>query len=111
MKVSVNQLEGNITHIVLDGRLDVAGTQEAETEFNAAVAAANHVIVDLSKVPFICSLGIRLLVTGAQAQSKLGGKLVLMAPDELTLRTLKTTGIDQIVPIVSMIPMSLAGPD
>ena len=99
MKVSVSQLKGNISHIVLDGRLDVTGTQAAEAEFNATVAAAKNVIVDLSKVPFICSLGIRLLVAGAQAQSKLGGKMVLMGPDEMTRKILKTTGIDQLIPV------------
>lgn len=99
MKVSVSQPKENISHIVLDGRLDVTGTQAVEVEFNAMVAAAKCVIVDLSRVPFIASLGIRLLVAGAQAQSKLGGKLVLMGPDELTRKILKTTGIDQLIPV------------
>ena len=53
MKVSVDHPKENITRIVLDGRLDVAGTQAAEAEFNAAVAAGPNVIVDLGKVPFI----------------------------------------------------------
>lgn len=99
MKVSINQIKGNISHVVLDGRLDVAGTQAAEVEFNTALAAARSVIVDLSKVSFIASLGIRLLVAGAQAQSRLGGKMVLMDPDKLPREVLKTTGIDQLIPV------------
>jgi len=87
--------------IVLDGRLDNAGAQEAEAEFNAAVAAAPNVIIDLGKVPFIASVGIRLLVTAMQTQAKLGGKLVLMNADEVTRKVLKTTGIDQLVPVCS----------
>lgn len=108
MKVSVDQPKANIQRIVLDGRLDVAGTQSAEAEFNAAVAAGPNVIVDLAKVPFIASLGIRLLVAGAQTRSKLGGKMVLMNPDELTRKILKTTGIDQLVPICNGLDEALA---
>ncbi len=103
-----SQAKGDVSRIVLDGRLDVAGVQAAEAEFNAAVAAGLNVIVDLSKVSFIASLGIRLLVAGSQAQSKMGGKMVLMGPDELIRRILKTTGIDQLVPVCSGLDEALA---
>jgi anti-anti-sigma factor len=99
MKITVDQPKSNVQRIVLDGRLDVAGTQAAEAQFNAAVAAGPNVIVDLGKVPFIASLGIRLLVAGSQTLAKKGGKMVLMNADELTRKILKTTGIDQLVPI------------
>lgn len=99
MKVIVDQAKGNISRIALHGRLDVAGVQAAEADFKAAVAATPNVIVDLSQVPFIASLGVRLLVAGSQTQSKMGGKMVLMGADELTRRILKTTGLDQLVPV------------
>ena len=99
MKISVDQPKANVQRINLDGRLDVAGTQGVEAAFNAAVTKGPNVVVDLAKVPFIASLGIRLLVAGAQTLSKNGGKMVLMNPDELTRKILKTTGIDQLVPI------------
>lgn len=108
MKVSVEPTPKGISRIVLDGRLDVAGTQAAESEFNAAVAAAANVIVDLGKVPFIASVGIRMLVAGTRTQSKLGGKMVMMGPDEVTRKILFTTGIDQLVPIRDSLEEALA---
>ena len=108
MKVSVDQPKENINRIVLEGRLDVAGTQAAEAEFNTAVGAGPNVIVDLAKVPFIASLGLRMLVAGAQTRSKLGGKMVLMGPDELSRRILKTTGIDQLIPVCNSLDEALA---
>lgn len=108
MKVSVEVAKQNINRIVLDGRLDVAGTQAAEPEFKAAVAAGPNVIVDLGKVPFVASVGVRLLVAGSQAQAKLGGKMVLMGPDEVTRKILKTTGIDQLVPVRDTLDEALA---
>ncbi len=108
MKVSVEPAKNSIVRIVLDGRLDVAGTQAAEAEFNAAVAAGPNVIVDLGKVPFIASVGIRMLVAGTRTQTALGGKMVVMGPDEVTRRILKTTGIDQLVPVRDSLDEALA---
>lgn len=89
--------QGNVTRIALDGRLDAAGTAAIESQFAKHCAATPNVIVDLSKVQFIASVGIRMLVAGAQAQSKIGGKLVLLNPDDMARRILKTTGIDQLM--------------
>ena len=54
-------------------------------------------MVDLSKVPFFASMGIRMLVAGAQAKRK--GKMVLLSPDDMTRRILKTTGLDPLVAV------------
>ena len=108
MKVSVETAKQNVRRIILDGRLDAAGAQAAEADFNAAVAAGPNVIVDLGKVPFIASVGVRLLVTGTQTQAKLGGKMVLMNPDEVTQRILKTTGLNQLMPVCKGLEEALA---
>lgn len=99
MKVVVSEVQAGLSRVLLDGRLDAAGVQAGEAEFNSAIAATNNVIVDLEKVPFIASIGIRLLVAGAQAKTKAGGKMVMVHPDEHTSRILKTTGIDQLIPV------------
>ena len=98
MDVSVDEVKG-IRRITLSGRLDADGVREVEADFHAAATAEPNVIVDLSAVPFLASLGIRMLVAASQEQEQLGGKLVLAGPDELTKRVLFTTGIDQLVPV------------
>ncbi|MDH4189812.1 MAG: STAS domain-containing protein [Betaproteobacteria bacterium] len=98
MNIDIQQ-HGNVYKIDLDGRLDTAGAGAIDAAFSAHCASKPNVIVDLGKVPFIASIGIRLLVAGAQAQSKIGGKMVLMKPDEMARRILKTTGIERLMPI------------
>jgi anti-sigma B factor antagonist len=98
MAVAVDQV-GAIRRVSLEGRLDVAGVEAVEAEFNAAATAEPNVIVDLSGVPFLASLGVRMLVAASQDQEKIGGKLVLAGPDELTRRILWTTGINQLIPV------------
>lgn len=108
MKVTVDMIRNNVVLIELDGRLDLAGTQLAEAQFNAAASAGRNAIVSLARVPFIASVGIRMLMGGARTQSRMGGKLVLMAPDEISLKILKTTGIDQLVPVRADLDAALA---
>jgi len=98
MSIQIQQ-HGSVYRIELEGPLDTAGTAAINAEFTAHCNSKPNVIVDLGKVSYIASIGIRLLVTGAKAQSKIGGKMVLMRPDELARRILKTTGIDELMPV------------
>ena len=98
MTVSVDEVRG-IRRVSLSGRLDADGLRSVEDDFHAAATAEPNVIVDLSDVDFLASMGIRMLVSASQDQEQLGGRLVLAGPDELTMRILKATGIDQLVPV------------
>jgi len=108
MEMSVDLQKGNVNRIVLNGRLDALGTQAVEAKFNSAVAEHPSVVVDLGKVSFIASVGLRMLVAGAQARKKLGGKMVMVSPDELTQRILMTTGLDQLIPAFNSLDEALA---
>ncbi len=98
MSVAVDQV-GSVRRVSLDGRLDADGVRAIEAEFHEAATAEPNVIIDLSAVPFMASLGVRMLVSASQDQEKAGGKLVLVSPDEMTMRVLKTTGINQLIPV------------
>lgn len=93
-------LSDNVTQLILSGRLDPEGTQAIENAFSfvTTVRAAN-IIVDLSGVTFLASIGIRLLMTSARTQANRGGMLVLAAPQPLVRKVLETAGIDQLIPL------------
>jgi anti-anti-sigma factor len=99
MDMDVEEIEGDVTNVVLRGRLDTAGAGAIDLRFNVIAGARRAVIVDLSGVDFLASLGIRLLVIGAKAIKNKGGKLVILSPDENVFGVLKTAGIDQMMPI------------
>jgi anti-anti-sigma regulatory factor len=48
-------------------RLDIEGAFKIDSEFNRVAEEKKNVLVDLSDVTFIASLGIRTLITGAKA--------------------------------------------
>ena len=100
MQLESKNLPGNVTHLVLTGRLDFDGAEEIEKDFAAAAAGERaHVVVDLSGVTFLSSIGMRLLIKSARAQASRGGKLVLAAPQPLVRKVLETTGIDRVIPL------------
>ncbi len=57
------------------------------------------VVVDLTDVDFLASLGIRVLLTSAKAVQRKGGKRAIIAPDGNVLTVLKTAGMETLIPI------------
>jgi anti-anti-sigma factor len=57
------------------------------------------VVVDLSGVPFVASMGMRLLLLVAKTMAVRGGKMALLSPQPEVAAVLRTAGIDSIVPI------------
>jgi len=99
MNLTVVDLENGITKITLSGRLDVEGALKIDSEFNAIAGEKKKVLVDLSDVTFIASLGIRTLITGAKATASNGGKMVLLDPQLNVEKVLRTSRVDTVIPI------------
>lgn len=101
MELAVHELESDILGIDLAGRMDINGTREIDLKFTALTATRRaRILVDLSNVTFIASIGIRTLISNAKAQKLRGGSMVLFKPNNLVEEVLRTTGIDTIIPIV-----------
>ena len=94
--IDVNE---DLRRIVLSGRLDTAGSDEIAREFAELTQCAKGVVVHLSEVRFLSSMGISLLVKGAKAVEGMGGRLALhVSENEVIIRTLESTGIDELIP-------------
>ena len=99
MQMSTEELEGGVTRVVLDGRLDIAGSQAIDLKMNVIAGTKKAVLVDMQKVSFIGSMGLRTLVAPAQAIRGRGGKMVLFGPTEMVESVLKSSAIDTLIPI------------
>src|SRR5215510_13405367 len=102
MELQYNELDNNIRLIKLIGRLDIIGTGEVETKF-AGYSAGEKVrmVVDLSEVDFLSSIGIRLLMLTAKSITSRGGKIVILNPIPDVQNVLEIAGIPGIIPIYS----------
>jgi anti-anti-sigma factor len=59
------------------------------------------VVVDLSEVDFLASIGIRLLTLTAKSIASRGGRMVLLNPTADVQHVLEVTGIPAIIPVYS----------
>src|SRR5262245_60176443 len=100
MKIVVINIGSGILKVVLTGRMDEVGVLEVESQFNEIMKLKmTKVIIDLKDVSFLNSRGVRALVFSAKLLDQKGGKLVLVNPSASVEETIKTAGIDAIVPI------------
>jgi len=99
MSIATEELAGGITKVVLDGRLDIEGAAAVDIQMSAIVGSKKAVLVDMQKVSFIGSMGLRALVAPARALTSRGGKIVLFGPNELVEKVLKTSGVDALIPV------------
>jgi anti-anti-sigma factor len=98
MQIDHEQLDRHILKINLLGRMDFAGNEEIHEKFALLTAPpTNAVIVDLSKVDFVTSVGIRTLLLSAKALKSRGGRMALLNPDANVTRVLAIAGVDRII--------------
>ncbi len=103
MPIAFDDVNEHFRRIAISGRLDIVGTDEIALRFTSLSAtAAKSIVVDLSAVTFLASIGIRAFVSNAKAVQGRGGKMVLFVGDNaIVSKTLEATGIDTLIPMFS----------
>jgi anti-anti-sigma factor len=100
MNLEISTLDDGIKRVNLVGRLDMQGTAEIEDTFLIQTATKKQaVLVDVSGVEFIASIGMRMLLSNAKALVRREGKMVLLNPVPIVKDALKTAGIDELIPV------------
>jgi anti-anti-sigma factor len=100
MELQFSNLDNGIRLVKLIGKLDILGTGQIETKFTGYCSGDNvRVVVDLSEVNFLASIGIRLFVLTAKSITQRGGRMVLLNPIPEVKSVLEITGIPAIIPM------------
>lgn len=101
MDIEVTPLDPTLNCLRLRGRLDAGTVDRIEVKLNAAAVAPGHdLLVDLSGVDFLASMGIRLLITAARSLKAKGARMVLFGAQPLVHEVLEHVAIDQVIPVV-----------
>ncbi len=102
MKLHVVEQSDEVTHIALEGSLDVEGVNViSDAVYFNLTTRKKPAIVDLARVDFIGSLGMGMLVRVAQSLRRQGFGMVLMNPRGTCAESLQLTNIDQVIPFVT----------
>ncbi|MDJ0973171.1 MAG: STAS domain-containing protein [Planctomycetota bacterium] len=91
-----------LTHVALSGRLDIEGLHEVDLKFHAATASRGvPSVVDFTRVEFVASLGMGMLLSCARSLSRKGAAMAIYGASEFVADTLRAAGIDQGIPLVA----------
>jgi anti-anti-sigma factor len=99
MEMQTEKLDGDITRVKLTGRMDHAGATEIDARMMELAGREKFVLLDISKVSFLASMGIRTLIMAAKAVKANDGKLILFSPETMVAMVLKTSGTDILIPV------------
>jgi anti-anti-sigma factor len=92
MKIST-RTERSVPVVSLEGRFDARGASEFDEAWHTLPAAASHVVIDLTEVGYLSSLGIRSLLTAEKALRQRHGGTVLAGLTPFVSNVLKTAGL------------------
>ena len=106
--ISFVDVSENFRRISISGRMDILGSDAIALKFTSlAVATQRRVVVDLTAVSFLASIGIRSIISNAKALQQRNGKLVLYVGDNVAVaKTLEATGIDALIPMFTDVEAS-----
>ena len=99
--ISHDDVGEDLRRIMISGSLDATGAKSVASQLAELTAAPKKcVVVDLTYVRLLGSIGIGALIGSAKAVKSRGGKMVLVVKESSTvMMSLEATGIDNVIPI------------
>lgn len=91
--------EGNQMTLALEGRLDTITAPQLETEFKVCLHEVEELVLDLEKLEYLSSAGLRVLLAAQKQMQKQWGKMVIMNVNETIMEVFEVTGFVDIITI------------
>lgn len=97
--MTINKMQnGNELTIAVEGRLDTMTAPELEAELSKSLEGTESLILDFSKLDYISSAGLRVLLSAHKAMSAKGGMKVTNV-NEIVQEVFDVTGFADILTI------------
>jgi anti-anti-sigma factor len=95
----------HLRRITISGPLDATGSGSIASQLAELTATPRKaVVIDLSSVRYLASIGIGALLATAKAVKNRGGRMVLVVGESSTvLMSLEATGVDRLIPVFKSI--------
>ena len=109
LRVSSEIVDGAIV-IHAAGEIDMATRQLLDLQLQAAeshVVPPAPVVLDLTGVAFLASMGLSLLVEHHELCAQTGSRLVVVASERAVLRPMQITGLDELLTVVPTVQAAL----
>ena len=97
MKIEKNLNEKNLV-VALEGRLDTTTAPQLEEELKTCLEGVTDLVIDLSKLEYISSAGLRVLLSAFKIMRN-KGKMKVTNANELMKEVFEVTGFSDFLPI------------
>lgn len=91
-------VDGTKLTLALEGGLDTLSSPQLEGELD--LKGVTELVIDLSKVTYISSAGLRVFLVAYKTLAQEGGKMTLTSPQEAVRKFLAITGFSKILTIL-----------
>ena len=91
-------LNNNALTIAIDGRLETTTAPELEAVIKGELGGINDLTFDFSKLEYISSAGLRILLT-AQKTMNAQGKMKVVGANDMVMEIFEITGFSDILTI------------
>lgn len=108
MKLTTEGLPNGVTKAVLVGRMDIDGAQAVDLQFNVLAGSKKRLVLDMSGVDFIASMGLRTLMTTARSITSKGGKMAIAAAPANVSKVLDTSGLASVITVAASVDAAVA---
>ena len=100
MEITTEDRPDGVFLMRLAGRLDIAGAGAVDLPFAAHLSnRKGPVVVDISGVSYLASLGVRTLLVNARTLAGRGSQLRLAAPNDDVRAVLEALSLEAVLPI------------
>ena len=98
MNITKN-LNGTSLEIALEGRLDTVTAPELEDVVKRELDGVNALVMDFSKLDYISSAGLRVLLSAHKIMAGKGGAMKVTNVNEIVREVFEVTGFEDILTI------------
>ncbi|MCE5314349.1 MAG: STAS domain-containing protein [Armatimonadota bacterium] len=99
-KIDVRTMEEELPIIELEGEVDVYTAPQLKQQIiNILESNAKELVVDLTKVDYLDSTALGVLIGGLKRMREVDGNMVLICPNPRIRRVFEITGLDKIFDI------------
>ena len=98
--LSVTKTKDNETlTAVISGRIDTSTSPELDSEIKGALDGIKKLVLDFTKVEYISSSGLRVLLSLHKTMAAADGELIISKPAEMAVEVFEVTGFADILNI------------
>jgi anti-anti-sigma factor len=108
MEISISVHENNIMVLEVKGEVDAYTAQDLNKTLIDLLSQGHHrIVMDVSKMVFITSAGIRAILYAHREAVQLGGEVRLIGPTDQVRRIFEITGFFELMQITDRLQESI----